>query len=82
MPFSEQQFHLIVIGGGLAGEGAIDEARACWLRCSLRRVSISNARMLLPHKPLTAVSNFDQTCERYGTDALFAPEYKQHRGTR
>ena len=26
MPFSEQQFHLIVIGGGLAGEGAIDEA--------------------------------------------------------
>jgi len=35
MPFSEQQFDLIVIGGGLAGEGAIDEARACWLRCSL-----------------------------------------------
>jgi len=44
-------------------------------RCSLHRVSISNARMLFPHKPLTAVSNFDQTCEQYGTDAQFAPEY-------
>jgi len=50
--------------------------RACLLRCSLHRVFISNARMLFRHKPLTAVSNFDQTCEQYGTDAQFAPEYE------
>jgi hypothetical protein len=28
------------------------------------------------HKSLTGVSNFDQTCEQYRTDAQFAPEYK------
>lgn len=29
-----------------------------------------------PHKPLHAVSNFDQTREQYGTEVTFAQAYK------